>query len=876
MRDLLKKAVEVLLVTFAVASPGICQLQSAVKTFVYVNNDQGPYPSPNSVSAFAAQSGGSLSELTALGSPFLTGGTGHVGGSTTLTSHIAIAGRFLYASNQASNDISGFSIDPTTGALALVTTPPVPSGLTGETWGIALAATPDGRFLYAATNSVDTIVAFHIESNGGLTPILGHSLAIGADNLKVSPDGRFLAAAGSGLVTMFSISSGGALTQVDQAFVYAESLDFSCGSNLLYAPLFTSAGMVAVLDVASDGTLNQISGSPFSFNNNAVETLLPLLSPDDLHLFVTTRSASDEQIVASLDVTPGGGGSVTQTNPLVQLEASETTLGLGTDQSGTFLYVLSLTGTSDFLSVYRIDQTTGALSLVQPTVQLPTYSAIGSVAVFPPKTCFGNLAARQAQQDAGGLYGLGGKGFDYSGWGHAGFPSSSDGNQCEFQPPGAVTPSTAPCWIAPTGINSDYWYYDSNGGLNGVAARDYGMDCSGLVMWSYNTAVNATGIAQQPESDSKALPIWHERAAGQCSTSQSTLIANDVLDSTGHTKPSYQHPLDLRPGDLLCFNYSNDNPGVNHVAMYLGNQTSEPGQDTIEDYFRSSIHTHNGVVRGDVDTRPFLDVAGYTNCSSPAPTSICFNFMGFWRPVEPREAILWQAHSPVSLKVTDPDGYTLDANTWVVGEHEAYRAAGSLFYNDYSPGGDDMVFSPTLKAGTYVTQVVPKAGAAPTDTYSLTVTTAGGTVTLAENVPVSQIPPLGYGVESNGTTVGAFIPVGIDIKPGHRRKIINLKCDGMIPVAILSSKNFNAVSEVAHHSLTFGRTGNEQSLAFCSADAFILDLDRHDRHSALLCHFYTKKTSFQPGDTQGVLKGSTVGGQALRGVGSVQIVSNRR
>jgi 6-phosphogluconolactonase (cycloisomerase 2 family)/cell wall-associated NlpC family hydrolase len=887
MKELLKSIAGILLVILAATLPSFCQLQQA-NTFVYVNNDIDS--GPNSISAFTAQSDGSLKKLTDLGSPFQTGGTG---GGIMFEDSIAIVGTFLYAANNRSNDISGFSIDPVTGALVLRTDPPVPSGLTfaAPSSSISLAATPDGRFLYVWGYSSNNIVTFHIELNGALTNSGSKSVPAGpawaGKSLKVSPDGRFLAVGfGNGQVTIFSISSEGALFEVGQVVtgLGVNSLDFNCGSNLLLVPFIVSSpgsynGVVAVFALGTDGTWGQIKGSPFPFDSNGAMPLMPLLSPDDLHLFVSFASTILSNI-ASLNITPGGGGAITQTNSSISI-GQTIPIGMALDQPGTHLYVIGALSPK-FVTVYKIDPA-GVLTQVQPSashptpVLLPTGARSPWVAVYPPKTCFGNLAAQQAQKDAGGLYGEGGKGFDFSGWGRSDFPSPSDGNQCEFQPANALVPATAPCWITPSSINSEYWYVDSNPGYDKTPNLDYGMDCSGLVMWSYNTAVNATGLAQAPGSpaagtDAKLLPIWYEGAGAQCSASQSTLIANDILDSNGHTKTNYQHPLDLRPGDLLCFHYSNGTPGVNHVAMYLGNQAIQTGQDTTEDYLRSSIPAHNGVVPGNVDTRPFSDVADRTNCSSPTPASPCFNFEGFWRPMQPRAAILWQAHSPVSLRVTDPDGYRIDANTWVVGEHEAYRAAGSLFYNDYSPTGDDMVFSPTLKPGTYLTQVVPKTGAAPTDTYSLTVTTPGSTITLAENVPLNQIPPLGYGIESNGTRVGAFIPVAIDIKPGCSPKAINPKSDGTIPVAILSSTSFNALTEVARKSLTFGRTGNEQSLAFCDIRGMIVN---RDRLPDLLCHFNTKKTGFQAGDTQGVLKGLTVGGQPLRGAGSVQVVLKR-
>ncbi len=118
--------------------------------------------------------------------------------------------------------------------------------------------------------------------------------------------------------------------------------------------------------------------------------------------------------------------------------------------------------------------------------------------------------------------------------------------------------------------------------------------------------------------------------------------------------------------------------------------------------------------------------------------------------------------------------------------------------------------------------------------------------------------------------VGAVREVNIDIKPGSDPSTINLNSRGTIPVAILSSPDFDAPSEVDQASLTFGRSGAEDSLAFCTKSAEDVNGD------ALLdqvCHFNTQDTGFQCGDTEGILRGQTVDGVPIEGRDSVRIVS---
>lgn len=119
-------------------------------------------------------------------------------------------------------------------------------------------------------------------------------------------------------------------------------------------------------------------------------------------------------------------------------------------------------------------------------------------------------------------------------------------------------------------------------------------------------------------------------------------------------------------------------------------------------------------------------------------------------------------------------------------------------------------------------------------------------------------------------TLDTVLPVSIDIKPGTSENAINIKSGGKIPVAILSSVTFDAPNEVDKRSLTFGRTGTEPSLALCGAVAQDVN---GDGLLDQVCHFYTALTGFQPGNTQGFLKGVTTEGVPIEGSDTVSILS---
>jgi hypothetical protein len=124
--------------------------------------------------------------------------------------------------------------------------------------------------------------------------------------------------------------------------------------------------------------------------------------------------------------------------------------------------------------------------------------------------------------------------------------------------------------------------------------------------------------------------------------------------------------------------------------------------------------------------------------------------------------------------------------------------------------------------------------------------------------------------------VNPALEVAIDIKPGNARNRIEIEPgdDGKVSVAILSTSQFSAVHQVDRTSLTFGATGDENSLVLKGRkrvpDCQVRDVNT-DRLLDLVCKFTISKTGFQPGDTQGILKGLTVEGIPIEGSDSVEI-----
>jgi 6-phosphogluconolactonase (cycloisomerase 2 family) len=114
------------------------------------------------------------------------------------------------------------------------------------------------------------------------------------------------------------------------------------------------------------------------------------------------------------------------------------------------------------------------------------------------------------------------------------------------------------------------------------------------------------------------------------------------------------------------------------------------------------------------------------------------------------------------------------------------------------------------------------------------------------------------------------LPVNIEIKPPALPPVpINTGAKGKIPVAILSTLSFDAVTQVDPKSLTFGRTGNEASLARCGAEGQDVN---NDGLPDLVCQFNTPQTGLVAGDHTAVVKGKTVDGRTIQGSEAIRTV----
>jgi 6-phosphogluconolactonase len=357
------------------------------QSFVYTdNNTQGV----NSVTAFSVASNGALTNI----GTFATGGGGSGDGFfASNRARTCTVGNRLYVTNDSivSNSVSGFDINPTTGALSLVSGSPFATGgIAGPAFGISLDCTPNGQFLIAANGASSNITVFSIAANGALTPVAGSPFAAGGftpDGIKIAPNGKFLSVAlpNSNTIGMFSIAANGALTPVpgspfaSPATGGVTGVDINCASTFLYATQANLGGTnVDAFSIGPNGALIlvQTSNNPGVGDNSNVGAL----SPNDQFLFVSNQFSNS---ITVFSVAANGTLSLVAGSPFGGTGGEPS--GIATNAAGTFVF----TANDDNSTVTSFSIAgNGALTLVGsfPTGQ-PGLSGLESLAVFPGKSC---------------------------------------------------------------------------------------------------------------------------------------------------------------------------------------------------------------------------------------------------------------------------------------------------------------------------------------------------------------------------------------------------------------------------------------------------------------------------------------------------------
>ncbi len=212
----------------------------------------------NSISAFTIDATtGALTEVS--GSPYATGN----GPESVTVDHL---GKFVYVPNGNSNNISAYTIDSDTGGLTAVPKSPFAAGDSP----LSVVIDPTDSFAYV--NNVDDspggdVSGYTIDgSTGALTAMTGSPFLSrsGAFALVIAPSGKFGYVSQPGEVARFSINATtGIPTAVGSPFAVEgtsfESMVMAPSGKFIFIPGFSNPGTVAAVKVNS---LSLITKSP--------------------------------------------------------------------------------------------------------------------------------------------------------------------------------------------------------------------------------------------------------------------------------------------------------------------------------------------------------------------------------------------------------------------------------------------------------------------------------------------------------------------------------------------------------------------------------------------------------------------------------------
>jgi len=241
-------------------------------SFVYVANS-----GDNTISGYAIN--GNNGTLTPVpGSPFAAG-TSPFGITVDPT------GRFVYAANHKSSDISAYIINAKTGALTEITGSPFADVEEEEenTGPFEIAVTPTDSFLYVTNHFTNNVAGFSINaSSGALTPIASGPFNAGNEpfGIQVAPSGDFVYVVNRASANIYVYSldtSTGALMQIQDSpysvgeigecnpSPYEGALDAT--GRFLYVP-DNGCGAISAFSVdAATGALTMLSGFPIAAGN---------------------------------------------------------------------------------------------------------------------------------------------------------------------------------------------------------------------------------------------------------------------------------------------------------------------------------------------------------------------------------------------------------------------------------------------------------------------------------------------------------------------------------------------------------------------------------------------------------------------------------
>jgi YVTN family beta-propeller protein len=279
-------------------------------------------------------------------------------------------GRYLYVSNESSNDISQYAIAGD-GTLTPLSSATVPAG----TAPFGLAVSPDGQHVYVANQRDDAIGVYDVGADGGLTLASSAAAETRPVQVTLAPDGNsaYATNARSASVSQYDVAADGSLSPKAPARIPAGPRPVGItvspdGANAYVADQVPS-GSIAQFSIASDGTLSALDPARVSTGALPEGVIATAAGVYVANLGTDT--------ISQYDAGPGGALAPKPAGPIA---SPNSPFGLALAPGGKSLYVAAFGAAA--VAQYDVGSD-GALSAKTPASVGADFRPIAVVAVEP-------------------------------------------------------------------------------------------------------------------------------------------------------------------------------------------------------------------------------------------------------------------------------------------------------------------------------------------------------------------------------------------------------------------------------------------------------------------------------------------------------------
>lgn len=309
---------------------------------------------------------------------------------------------FVYVANSgpASNSISMFSMDPSTGALeslgALVSAGTQPQQVVIDT---------SGRFAFVSNLGSQDLGNYLINPSGILSS-LGSAIAVEdkPGRPTIDPLNRFLFVpnSGSDSLSVFTVNNSGVLTPVGGAPFPTErnpgQASIDSQGRFVWVNNLTDGTISMYFLNAPSGVLTAAPGSPLDVGLNPQQVTFQTVGSKLIAYVANAGSGNISAFEVNQDI-PGGGGIIREVqNPPIAAGTSPNVVTI--DPGGRFALVSN--AGSGSISVYQIDASTGGLDPA-PTAPFVTGETPQQVTIHPGGS-FAYVSATISGSGGGSVY----------------------------------------------------------------------------------------------------------------------------------------------------------------------------------------------------------------------------------------------------------------------------------------------------------------------------------------------------------------------------------------------------------------------------------------------------------------------------------------